>query len=705
MTVAVPRGEGAAAGALTGLRPEIQALRALAVVLVLLNHLWPERINGGFIGVDVFFVISGYLITAHLSREIDRTGTIRLAAFWARRAKRLLPAAIVVLLFSAVATLIWLPVTSRETALDHIGSAGAYVLNWQLVESSLDYFAQGAAASPVTHYWSLSVEEQFYLFWPLLLSAGILAAAGRTDRVRRLVLVAFVAVVLVGSLVWAVRATGENAASAYFETTARAWEFAAGGLVAFLPVVARERGIAALVLVWSSWAALALAAVSFNSTSGVPGVAALVPVAATAVLLRIGDVDHPWAPTRIVSLAPLQYLGGISYSLYLWHWPWIVAAPFVLDRELTGRDKLVLLGLVLVLSHLTKRFVEDPIRGSTKSFLLRPRWVLSGAAVAVVLVLGITVPASAQLGTLAESVAKGLFEQSSHPGRCFGALAARADEECPRSHVLADPNAVLMNQGNQINDLSNGSTCQQVRGATALLSCSFGVPHGTENLNVALVGDSHAGVWATPLDAVSARLGLRITTYLQSACPATLDPAVVYLDPSHSVGCLAWREAAIAAVAADPSIDVVVTSSNDRSYGPIDDQGRHLADSGIGYSEAWSRWLAAGKKVIAINNVPERGVMIPDCIARSGTPFDPCAVSADLVGVPGPIMKAAGMMHSGDFTFLDVQPVFCDAVTCHAVIGGIPAYMDSDHLSAAFARSFAPEFLTLPALSSASGVR
>jgi hypothetical protein len=260
-----------------------------------------------------------------------------------------------------------------------------------------------------------------------------------------------------------------------------------------------------------------------------------------------------------------------------------------------------------------------------------------------------------------------------------------------------------LNWNNQNSDIINGNVCQQVRGVSTVQTCSFGVPAGTQTTNVALIGDSHAAVWATTLSSIAEARGLRVTTYLASACPPTLDPDVSYSRegiPANRDACLAWRTAAIAKITADPSIDVVVTSSIDRSYlGAPDASGLRMMDSGNGYVKAWSQLLAAGKRVVVINEIPERNVLIPDCIARSASLDDPCTMPAATVNSPGPLASAAAKMHNANFTFVNFQNVFCDTKLCHTVIGGLPAYLDGSHLTAPFARSFASAFMSIRALS------
>lgn len=683
-------------GARTQVRGDIQALRALAVVLVLLNHLWPDKVTGGYIGVDIFFVISGYLITAHLLREVTATGRVRLASFWSRRVKRLLPASLLVLAFSFVITVTVLPVSSTQSVMGQIGAAGTYVLNWLLAASSLNYFASGNEGSPVTHFWSLSVEEQFYLVWPLII-LGCVLLARRIASQRVLIASAFL-IVFAASLAWSIYSSGSPAA--YFDTFGRAWEFAAGGLLAFVPAATKRFPRLLVALAWSAWGVLAAGAILFDSQSGFPGTAALIPVAAALMLLWVGDVDHEWAPTGATSFGPVQFIGGISYSLYLWHWPLIVAAPYLVHREVTARDKIVIVGLVIVLAYLSKRFVEDPLRTSRKPFLARPRTVLLATAAAMVLILTATGAASADVGRRADAISRSLDAQSERAAECFGAQAVLSGATCVDTHTVSDPDSLLLTFDSQNSSLDNGGACQQSREGTQVMTCTFGVVDGTQSLNVALVGDSHAGMWASALGLISEQTDMRVTTYLKSACAPTLDPDVGYVrDPGSDEACRTWREATVSQVADDPAIDVVITSSIDRSYvGPVDSSGHRPIDTGDGYVEAWKTWLAAGKRVIAVNNIPERSENIPACIMQSATYEDPCTMPAKEMSDPGPLQLAAAQMSDTGFSFLDFQSVFCDELLCHSVIGGIPAYLDASHVSAPFARSFSTAFLAEPFL-------
>jgi peptidoglycan/LPS O-acetylase OafA/YrhL len=679
------------------LRKDVQALRACAIVLVVLNHLWPTRLPGGYIGVDIFFVISGFLITAHIRREIDIRGRIDMPSFWARRAKRLLPASFTVLAFTLLITATCIPLPSRQTAYDQIGSAGTYVLNWLLAASSMNYFAAGTSGTPVTHYWSLSVEEQFYFVWPLLIGFCLVLVGRSNKQARETALVSIFGLVGVISLVWAVHNAVAAPTAAYFETGGRAWEFAVGGLLAFAPSAKARNNLCFAATSWAAWAVLIIGALLFNPSSGFPGLAAITPVLATAALIWIGDVEHRTAPTEITSLSAVQFVGGISYSLYLWHWPLILVAPFILNRDLTARDKLVIALVAVSIAALSKRYIEDPVRTSNRPAFSRPRHIFVGAAALMVIVLTVSVASSSELMQRGNIAAQNVYQESQRPGQCFGAQAVLSGANCTNSHVLSAADSVLVSANNQLNPVSNGNICQAGRGAPGVSTCSFGVAAGTQRLSVALIGDSHAGMWATALNAIAEARGLRVTEYLASACAPTLDPTVEYLDKASAAGCLHWREDAIAQVTNDKSIDVVITSSNSRNDAIVTANGLRVEDTGDGYLAAWSDWIAAGKRVVVIDDVPQHPNIVPVCISRSAMSTDPCTMPAAKWSGPSPLAKAAAQEKSSSFTFVEFQSVFCDQV-CHSVIGGIPAYLDSDHLSAAFVQSFVPEFLKIKAL-------
>jgi peptidoglycan/LPS O-acetylase OafA/YrhL len=300
-------------------RPEIQGLRTIAVLLVVLYHLWPSTFSGGYIGVDIFFVISGFLITSHLLREVDATGRVDLARFWARRARRLLPGAYLVLAATAIGIYVWVPRLRWPQFFNEIIASTLYYENWSLAHDAVDYLAESNAASPVQHYWTLSAEEQFYLGWPLLMLLGLFIAS-RFGARRRVAIAAVLGAVVCGSLVYSLHLTSADSARAYFITPTRAWEFGFGAMLAFVPTTALSRVPTARRAV-ASWAAITVmigAGFVFDGATPMPGTGAIVVVVAATAFLAAGGPTQWWAPLAVLDRRAVQFTGEISYALYLW---------------------------------------------------------------------------------------------------------------------------------------------------------------------------------------------------------------------------------------------------------------------------------------------------------------------------------------------------------------------------------------------------
>jgi peptidoglycan/LPS O-acetylase OafA/YrhL len=367
-----------------GFRPDIQGLRAIAVSLVVFYHLYPSVLPGGYAGVDVFFVISGYLITGQLWRGCQKSGRMRLADFWGRRARRLVPAAALVLAVTWGVSRIVLPATQLADTARQVLASALYVQNWELASNAVNYLQQSNAPTPVQHFWSLSVEEQFYFIWPLLFLLALFlarrwaghgshgdAAARRTALAHRIAF-ALTAILVAASLVYSIYDTAANPAQAYFVTTTRMWELGAGGLLALLPASITGRLGKHGWLGWAGLAAIAASQFVLTGSTPFPGWIALLPVAGTLALIAGGSSRGRLGPWPLTSARPMVFLGGISYSLYLWHWPVIV-----LWEAWSGHGPGVVSGAALVLASvtlawLTKVMVEDRVR--LAPFIARHPW-------------------------------------------------------------------------------------------------------------------------------------------------------------------------------------------------------------------------------------------------------------------------------------------------------------------------------------------
>nr|WP_255251691.1 acyltransferase [Mycolicibacterium vaccae] len=347
----------------TQFRPDIEGMRAIAVVLVILFHGYHQPFTGGFIGVDIFFVISGFLITSLLLRENDRGGRISIAGFYARRVRRILPASTVVVLVTLVATYHWLGFINGNAVAEDAKWTAIFSANVHFALLGTDYFGAQMPPSPLQHMWSLGVEEQFYFVWPAVFLVLVFIARGAQHR---RVLAGVLSVIIVASLSWSVLQTAINQTWAYFSPLTRAWELALGALVAVLaPSIARLKHLwVPTVLAVGGLCAIAVAAFVLTPDTRYPGSAVILPVTGSAALIAAGCIARPTWVGRALSVRPMQWIGARSYSLYLWHWPLLIIPARYLNKDLSLLQATGLVALAVLASALTFRLVEDPIRRS-----------------------------------------------------------------------------------------------------------------------------------------------------------------------------------------------------------------------------------------------------------------------------------------------------------------------------------------------------
>jgi peptidoglycan/LPS O-acetylase OafA/YrhL len=660
-------------------RPEIQALRAIAVLTVVVYHVWPSALPGGFVGVDVFFVISGFLITGHLLRDVAANGRPQLGRFWARRARRLLPAALLVLLFCAVATLVLVPSLYWQQFLTEIGASTTYLQNWQLAANAVDYLGADNRPSPVQHFWSLSAEEQFYLVWPLL----ILVAAWTA---RRRAAIAVVLVTVTGaSLAYSVVQTAANPAAAYFTTPTRAWEFGAGGLLALFGARSRLPHGARAALSWAGLVAIGLASALYSAGTPFPGSAALLPVLGALAVIHAGLPVTRWAPSLAMCVKPAQLVGDLSYSIYLWHWPLLVFAPFVVADADTTATRVAVVALTLVLAALTKRFVEDPVRNSTR-LRRQPRMTFAwgGAAsglIAVVLAIGAT-HVQAQIH---DAERESTRIANSQP-RCFGAEARDPLHPCRnpalRLKVVPAPVAAR-DEGNE--------PCADFRPDAGVNVCDFGVPAPQATRTVALVGDSHASHWRAPLDVVARQYHWRGLSVTHTSCPFSTATKIIP-EPARS-SCARWLKQVPHFFASHPEIDTlfVVGITGGQVQVP---RGRTMFEAKVnGYRNAWRSLPATVKHIIVIRDTPKIHGETVDCVAQAiASKQDAgavCAIPRDSVLQKDPQVVAAEKEHSPRLQAVDLTKVMCSTTQCFPVIGGALVFKDLHHFTLVFAKTLA----------------
>lgn len=671
----------------SGFRPDIEGLRAVAVLSVLAYHA-ALPVRAGFVGVDVFFVISGYLITSLLLVELARTGTISWVRFVGRRVRRLLPAAVLVLAVVSAVSYLVIPGERRQSVAHDVVAAATYVVNWVFAGREADYLASDAKPSPVQHFWSLAVEEQFYVVWPLLL-LGIAVGARRLGRRpdRRSVAVAL-GVLVAASFLWSVLASHTDPRASFFTTTTRVWELGIGALLAvWLTGRARpqvpSRWSAALG--WAGLAAIVAVAGWMPTDIEWPSAWALLPTLPAALVIWAGWQGSSAGPVRLLGTRPMVWVGGMSYSIYLWHWPAIVLSEWT-ALWLTG-ERLPRWALVAVAAGslgpawVSWRYVEQPIHHG--GFLrTRPRALVAfGAALSLVGVL-VALPLLPLRSPFATTPPDGrvpdpaaLGAATVVPGR---AVAGAGDPG------WATPDPLLAGKDRPDADVDR---CQVGHDATDPVACTFADPAGERT--VALVGDSKAMQWLPALQAGAADAGWRVVTYGKSACAFAAAPAAE--GGRAYPACDAWNEAVVAALAADPP-DVVVTSGVAR--GAWDGTG---GDPGLlvdGYARRWRALADAGVPVVVLGDSPRSPDDLDVCAAWNPGDLTRCTFPAGpAVAASGlPVQREAAAAAAGPgVELVDLTPWICPGGQCPVVVGHVTVHRAGDHVTATYARTLEPQ--------------
>lgn len=677
-----------------GFRPEIQALRALAVSLVIVFHLWPGRLTGGYVGVDVFFVISGFLITAHLLKEADLTGRVKLSEFYARRIRRLLPAALVVLAVTLVATLIYVPTALWRQFLAEIGASAIYIVNWVLAANAVDYFAAENTASPVQHYWSLSVEEQFYIVWPLLI-IGVYWATRRLERnPKHAVLAGVFALVFIVSLIVSIVGAETNQSFTYFATTAHAWEFAAGGLLAIAGLrthaivdrFTQWRGATAsrALLSWLGFIAIVASALVFDGSSKFPGWIALLPVVGTLAVIVAGDPRALFGPDFIVHNRFVQFVGDVSYSAYLWHWPLIVLVPFVISRDLGIVERLVILAATFVLAWASKRYIEDVVR-TAPVLVKRSRTYVAAAMASTLLLVGCVAPVVAH-ESRTDSV-RAYVETAVNSGdTCFGGRALVDGVDC---EFATSVNPALGDDPKLYDYFPEFENCVHPV-PDVVRNCVWGSEEPTAT--IALIGDSHMNHYRAAFARMLDDNAWEYNHISRNACP------IVSLEwtrttpgsAGDSEPCRRWRAEVISYIADSTDIDAVVVSNYSQKFAQIE-TSENRALMARAYAETWRQWTEAGIPVIVIADDPLTNKQnVPACVRANADDLSKCSLPREEAVGKDPLVAAAREYPNPGVTLVDLTDSYCDDDRCYVVVGGVIVYSDTHHITPAFSRSLYP---------------
>jgi peptidoglycan/LPS O-acetylase OafA/YrhL len=694
-----------------GFRPDIEGLRGVAVLLVVLFHAGLP-VPGGFIGVDVFFVISGFLITGLLLREHERTGSISFARFYARRIRRLLPAGVAVLAVTLLAAFLVVGPLDRAAVMQDGAAAALSVANLRFALAEGDYFTSISLPSPFLHFWSLAVEEQFYLVWPVV--TLVILRGGR----RRLAIA--LALILGASFAANVLVTYASTSWAFYSLPTRAWQLAAGGLLAvsWTWLVQLPRAVLAL----AGWiAALGLVASAMLLGAGIPypGVDAFAPTLFATLLIAAGA--EAWGPGLILSLPPLRWVGRISYSLYLWHWPILVLVPIAIGEEVPLAGRVLLALAAVAVAALSWRFIEEPFRrGRSTSGSPRPVLSLGVATLAAVVALagvltfgsfravdgiahaGGPEPTLKPLPTLVPSTPSPspapTDPGASPPPSSTPAPPTPSPQPTPApitwdqipdvnpATAVALPGTVRPSLADARKD--NESLWRDGCGAQVPITeppdCTYGAVNG--NLTLALVGDSHAAQWFPAFEALADARGWRLKPYVKLSCPF-IDVAVEHISLKREyTECATWRDRVLDILAASPP-DIVVVAMSHRGIVPTHRADKDLASQGEAMGRALERLPG---QVLLMVDTPRVDYDIPGCIAEHPQDVRPCAIErspgfTDSFG----IRERDAAAYAGAGT-IDLIPRVCPAIPCQVVRDGMIVYRDNHHLTATFSEAMAP---------------
>jgi peptidoglycan/LPS O-acetylase OafA/YrhL len=683
-----------ASGQKEGFRPDLEGLRAIAVVLVLLYHASVPGVTGGFVGVDVFFVLSGFLISGLLIRELDATGTISLAAFYARRARRLLPAVALLILVTVVAsTVVLSPLRAGEVAKDGIAAA-LYTSNLRFAFQATDYLQSELPPSPLLHLWSLGVEEQFYLFWPaLLLVATRGVARVGSLRLRRIAILA--GVVATASLALSLWLTTASEPWAFFSLPARAWELGIGAILAVGAArLARLPATAASAAGWLGLGMILASGLLIDTNTPFPGLAALLPTVGCALAMLPGMVSQASIPARLLGWAPARFMGRISYSLDLWHWPLLVLPTAVAGETLPLAARVALMLAAIPIAYASQHWLEDPIRhGRIVGIVPRRNLALAGAVSLAV--------ATTSLG-LGFVTTQRLEAATAGPSGAGANPAAAAGDEPIPNLVIGSPSPLRtipppadgpvppgltpsLEGARTDQPVTYGDGCHLDQPSTTIPDCVYGDP--SSSTTVVLFGDSHAGEWFPALARLATERDWRLVSLTKSGCtPAQLTVWNANFKRAYDE-CDQWREAAFARIGTEHPDLVVVGSSHPYtsagSGGPApSDNGQALA---AGLAQTLQRLRPLAGAVALIGDTPKFSLDPPDCLSQHLDHVLACAepraqaVDAAWLGVEAGLTSKAGA------TFVDPTAWVCPTDPCPVVIGHYLVFRDQHHLATPFA--------------------
>jgi len=641
-------------------RPEIEGVRAVAALLVAIYHIWLGSVSGG---VDVFFIVSGYLITTSLLSKMEREGRINLFEYLLGLARRLFPIAFTVLFFTTLFSILILPMTVWQQTIPEIFSSALYYQNWQLANTAVDYLAQDNGASPFQHFWALSIQGQFYVTWPLIIISAYFIARKVLKLPVRLTLLAVLSIIFTASLGYSIYITSANQPWAYFDTFARVWEFSLGGILALLIPYLKFKKSVGFVLGWLGLAVICFTGILLPVSSVFPGYAALLPTGGVILVILAAESGSRFGVQKLLGSKPFLFLGNISYGFYLWHWPILIFyyAYFGTDN-VSYLGGLAILLSAFVLSILSVKFLESPVR---KLSIKQSKTKLAGILVALMLPVILVGTSWVVYVDKQESINEEIIGSESnedYPG-------ARSISHNIKPNPDVEPFPSPVNAKKDFPSFYSDKDCYIHRQKPGVSKCSYGETDNPE-YTIALLGGSHSGHWFPALEIVAERQNLQIDLYNKDACRFSSDDMRGRLSES----CMEWNDAVMEPLLADPP-DLVFTTANLSRGDTIPP----------GFLGKWKE-LEGITKVFAVRDNPRMLVDPPTCVEES--PDECSKPRVDSLAEIPPWENTENIPNN--VIFADMSDYFCDEDTCSPVIGNVLVYRDTHHLTASYVKTMAP---------------
>lgn len=659
-------------GPLGGFRPEIQGLRSIAVLMVVTYHIFLDRVSGG---VDVFLMISAFLLTRSLVRRIESGHGIDLAAHWLHRFKRLIPAAAVTIVGALAATWAWLPESRWPTVLDQAWASLLYVQNWLLASLAVDYNAPDhSLSSPLQHFWSLSIQGQVFVLWPILLVVTHRLSRRFGTRYRTATWIVF-ALVFAASLTWSVVLTATNQPAAYFSTWTRLWEFAAGSLMALALPSLRFGSTTRVVLGWLGLLGVLSTGLVLPVAATFPGYAALWPIVSASLVIAAGQTGSPWGADRLLSARALVRLGGSSYALYLVHWPILVAFLVANGTDRVGvPEGLGLILFSIVTAELITRLVDRPIRNS--AWIEARKWRMAATITAFALIVAVPTGLAARELEARNLEAREIEAREREARELEAGLAVSADHPGAASLregfvFSGDPAAPPIPIPTDL-DSQWWTATRPCTGRYApvdeIVECRETKPSPDPARVIAVVGGSHAQQFAAALQPLAELHDWHVVAVLQGGC--------TFGAGGGDSWCAEWFDATWRYLQ-DADIDALFTVSTAAAQ---EGGGERLVS---GYEELVGEMTARGVHVIGVRDNPRFPFDMYACAELYSAADARCR--RPLAESLAPSSPAADLIDNPLFHNVDLTGSICPSGLCTALIGNVYVFLDDNHLTKAYA--------------------